>query len=344
MKLNSAAYLTVLLIGIVYVLIIGQSIIIPLVLAVLIWFLVKELRNLIQKIPFLGKRMPKWLLNTISVTILYIVVGVIVNLLVKNIDDLVGNMATYEKSMDTYINKINVQFGINLKKELTHILGEMDFAKFLSDFLSSITGLLGNTFMIALYLLFILLEETVLNGKILAVFHGPERKKEVQETLSKISDSISSYISLKTLVSLLTGGLSYIILAIIGIDSPLFWAFLIFLLNFIPTIGSLIATIFPALMALLQFTDLNMAIIVLVAVGAVQVIVGNIVEPKVMGNSLNVSSLVVILALSFWGAIWGITGMVLSVPITVILIILFGQFESTKNIAILLSEKGDIGK
>ena len=95
-------------------------------------------------------------------------------------------------------------------------------------------------------------------------------------------------------------------------------------------------------MALLQFADINTALLVLAAVGAVQVIVGNIIEPKIMGNSLNVSSLVVLLALSFWGAIWGITGMVLSVPITVILVILFGQFPSTRNIAIFLSDKGKL--
>ena len=95
-------------------------------------------------------------------------------------------------------------------------------------------------------------------------------------------------------------------------------------------------------MALLQSGELNLALMVIAAVGAIQLIVGNIIEPKVMGNSLNVSSLVVILALSFWGAIWGITGMVLSVPITVIMVILFGQFETTRKIAILLSDRGKL--
>jgi predicted PurR-regulated permease PerM len=77
-------------------------------------------------------------------------------------------------------------------------------------------------------------------------------------------------------------------------------------------------------------------------IGTIEMIIGNFLEPKVMGNSLNVSSFIVILALSIWGAIWGITGMVLSVPITVIIIIIFGEFEGTKNIAILLSEKGKL--
>ena len=140
----------------------------------------------------------------------------------------------------------------------------------------------------------------------------------------------------------MTGGLSYIALLIIGIDSPVFWAFLIFLLNFIPTIGSLIATMFPAVFCLLHYGEFGPGILVLIFVGAIQILVGNILEPKLMGSSMNISSLVTIIALSFWGAIWGVTGMILSVPITVIMIIIFSQFPSTRPIAVALSEKGEI--
>jgi predicted PurR-regulated permease PerM len=136
--------------------------------------------------------------------------------------------------------------------------------------------------------------------------------------------------------------LSYFALIFIGIDVPLFWAFLIFLLNFIPTIGSLIGTLFPALFCLLQFGEITQGISVLAVVGAIQLVIGNIVEPKIMGNSLNLSSFVAIISLSLWGALWGVTGMILSIPITVIIVIILSQFQSTKSIAILLSEKGDL--
>ena len=131
--------------------------------------------------------------------------------------------------------------------------------------------------------------------------------KSFQAILRKIEDSISNYLRLKTYVSLLTGVLSYFVLLLVGVDGAPFWAFLIFLLNYIPTIGSLVAT-----------------------------------EPKVFGKSLNLSPLVTILSLAVWGEIWGITGMILSVPITVIMIIIFSQFDKTKNIAILLSESGNV--
>jgi predicted PurR-regulated permease PerM len=174
----------------------------------------------------------------------------------------------------------------------------------------------------------------------------PDEKKynSVNQLVSKIDRSISNYIALKTLVSLLTGFFSYFVLIAIGVDAPLFWSFLIFILNFIPTIGSLIATLFPAIFSVLQFGEFTPGILVLAIVGAVQLIMGNIVEPRLMGSSLNISPLVVFLALVMWGVIWGIPGMLLSVPITVILIIIMSEFPGTRPLAVLLSQRGEINK
>ena len=170
------------------------------------------------------------------------------------------------------------------------------------------------------------------------------RYHHVTDLWAKIDHSIGNYVALKTLTSLLTGFLSYFALLFIGVDVPLFWAFLIFVLNFIPTIGSLIATAFPTVFAFLQFGELTPGFLVLAIVGAIQMIVGNLVEPKLMGNSLNISPLVVFLTLAIWGVIWGISGMLLSVPITVILIIVMSEFPGTRPLAILLSQKGTINE
>ncbi|MFT6843254.1 MAG: AI-2 transport protein TqsA [Psychroserpens sp.] len=126
------------------------------------------------------------------------------------------------------------------------------------------------------------------------------------------------------------------------VDAPFFWALLIFLLNYIPTIGSLIATVFPAVFSLIQFGEFGPFIIILVGLGILEWLIGNIIEPRVMGKSLNISPLVTIIALVSWGQIWGITGMLLSVPITVVMVIVLSQFESTKKVAIILSENGDL--
>ncbi|WP_070136944.1 AI-2E family transporter [Crocinitomix algicola] len=342
MDLKRVAALFIILISIVFILIIGKNIFIPLILAILIWFLIKEIRQIGYKIPFIGAKIPKWLLNIISVIVLFVFLGFMVDVLVANIQDLKVNLPLYEKNLNAFNEQFSRKYHIDLQQYISDKAGNLNLTDHISSLLASFSELFGSTFMIALYLIFILLEESIFNKKILTLSKNQAHRLELENTLNKIGNSISRYIALKTFVSILTGTFSYIVLLIIGVDSALFWAFLIFVLNFIPTIGSLIGTIFPALMALLQFGSINDAILVLVCVGTIQVIIGNIVEPKIMGNSLNVSALVVILALSLWGAIWGITGMVLSVPITVILVILFEQFDSTRKVAILLSEKGDL--
>jgi predicted PurR-regulated permease PerM len=237
-------------------------------------------------------------------------------------------------------NMINDTFDINLRSLLGDYATDLDFAFILSTVVNSLTDILGNAFLIALYVLFLLIEESIFSAKLKAIFPESDRFERVDGIVRKIENAVTDYIGLKTLVSLITGVLSYIVLLILGIDSPVFWAFLIFLLNFIPTIGSLIATLFPAIYALLQFGELTPFVLVLVLVGLVQIIVGNILEPKIMGKALNISSLVAILSLSFWGWLWGITGMILSIPITVMIVIVFAQFPGTRPIAILLSGKG----
>ena len=114
---------------------------------------------------------------------------------------------------------------------------------------------------------------------------------------------------------------------------------MIFLLAYIPTIGSLLGVVFPALMALLQFGGGSEFLTIAVGLGAAQLVIGNVLEPRMMGKSLNLSSLVVIISLAVWGSIWGVTGMFLSVPITVLLMIVLAEFVN-RPIAILLSADG----
>jgi predicted PurR-regulated permease PerM len=222
--------------------------------------------------------------------------------------------------------------------------GDIDFGSILGSLFNSLTDILSSAFMITLYALFVFLEEAKFRTKLKSVFSSKEKFEQVYNILNTIEISISKYLTLKTFVSLITGFLSYIALAIIGIDSPIFWALIIFIFNFIPTVGSLAGTLFPAVFCLLQFGEFGPALLVLSIVGVIQVLVGNILEPKLMGNSMNLSPLVSILALSLWGAIWGVTGMILSIPITVIIVIICSQFEATKSVAIMLSEKGEINK
>lgn len=334
-------YIFLIIITVVVVLIYAQSIIIPFILAILFWFLIRVIKKILSKIKY-ADRLPRWLLTVFSSVLLLGILVLIVEMITKNIQDLSETMPVYQANISKITSSINTRFNIDLANLLKDYAKDFNFGGILTNLFSALTGIFGDAFTVLLYLVFLLLEEPIFPKKIRAMYPDQKRYEHVNLLIEKIDNSIGEYVSLKTVVSLLTGFLSFFALLFIGVDAPLFWAFLIFILNFIPTIGSLIATIFPAVFALLQFGEFTPAILVLTIVGSIQIVVGNFVEPRMMGNSLNISPLVVFLTLAIWGVIWGITGMLLSVPITVILIIIMSEFPSTQPVAILLSQKGQI--
>jgi len=343
MPISKVAYTLITFLAAIIILSYGQNFIMPFILAMFIWLLIKELKKAMNMIGFVRRKFPSWLLSIVASVFMFLVLGFVTELLVYNIKALSHSSATYTANLDKMVNMLNDTFNINLRSLLGDYATDLNFASILATVVNSLTDILGNAFLIALYVLFLLIEESVFSAKLKAIFPESARFDRVDGIIREIENAVTDYIGLKTLVSLTTGVLSYIVLLILGVESPVFWAFLIFLLNFIPTIGSLIATLFPAIYALLQFGELTPFFLVLSLVGLVQVIVGNILEPKIMGNALNISSLVAILSLSFWGWLWGITGMILSIPITVMIVIVFAQFPGTRPIAILLSGKGKAG-
>ncbi|HYQ58539.1 MAG TPA: AI-2E family transporter [Draconibacterium sp.] len=343
METNKKIYIFLIVITIVVVCIYAQSIILPFILAILFWFLIRVIKKLLVKIKFIG-RLPKWIITLYSSLVLIGFLILAVTMISKNIKTLSNTLPVYEANVNKIANQINQKFDIDLLNMAGNFAKDLNFGSILTSLFSTLTGLFGNAFTVLLYLLFLLLEEPILPKKLKAMYPEKEQHDQVKKLVDKIDHSIGNYIALKTLTSLLTGFLSYFALLFIGIDAPLFWAFLIFVLNFIPTIGSLIATIFPTVFAILQFGEITPGILVLSIVGAIQLVVGNFIEPKLMGNSLNISPLVVFLTLAIWGVIWGISGMLLSVPITVILIIIMSEFPGTRPFAILLSQRGTINK
>lgn len=342
MQVQKITYALISCISLVIILIYGQAILLPFILGLLFWFIGKELESTLEKIKFVKEKFPRWLKRVLSLVIIFSILIFIAEILSSNINALAQSFSKYEPNIDKLIYELDQFLGMDSKAALENYSGNIDFGNILQSIFSSLSEILSNGFMILIYTLFILLEDASFKPKLKAIFAGQQNGQKVDEILEKIRSSISSYFGLKTLLSLITGGLSYLALRIIGVDAPEFWAFLIFILNFIPTIGSLVATIFPAVFCLFQFGTVSPSLLVLGIVGVIQVVVGNFLEPKIMGSSMNISPLVTILSLSIWGAIWGVIGMILSVPITVVTIIVFSQFEKTRPVAIMLSEKGEI--
>lgn len=342
MNIQQAASLTIVIAGAILLLILGKYILIPLIFALLIWLLVRRIKLRLMQIPVIRKWFPGWLTNLIMSALIFTAFTMIGRLLSDNIESLARSYETYGNNIQHVAREINAMFHIEIEHFLNQYAGSMNFGKAFASLFASLSGLIENTIVILLYVAFIFLEESNFTRKLTGIFPNPRQYKTVLVILDKIETSVANYIGLKTLVNLVSSTVSFFLLWGLGIESPLFWAFLIFLLNFIPVIGLFAGVLLPTAFALIQFGSYSTPLIILGVLGGVQFISGNILEPRVMGNSLNISPLVALVALAFWGTLWGITGMFLSVPITVIMIIVFSQFKRTRPIAILLSEKGEL--
>ncbi|MEO9476548.1 MAG: AI-2E family transporter [Cyclobacteriaceae bacterium] len=340
--LIKTTYILVSLVATVMILHYTQQYVIPFILALIIWFIIHELRENLQMIPYIRDKWPLWVQSTIGFIVINVVIFIIIELLLMSMSQLTENVDLYEANFEKSMLELNAIFGMDIASQAIEYMNRIDVSDLISGGFDYVSSLAGDAFLILIYIMFLLVEENVFEAKMHAIYPKRSIQNKNKKLFQKMDKNISRYLSLKTLVSLLTGLFSYFALLIIGVEGAIFWSLLIFVLNYIPTVGSLIATIFPAIFAVLQFGTLAPFLYVLVSVGVIQVIVGNIIEPKVMGNSLNMSSLVVILSLTIWGAIWGVAGMILSVPITVMMIIVTEEIPSLRFIAIALSEKGQI--
>lgn len=340
--INFAAWL--LSIGLVLVLIIvGKDYLVPIFMALVIWYLVNALSTLFQRIPFIGKYLPEGVTLLMSLFFIGLSIYLLGDTLVSTIQGFVQDSPKYLPRIESQIDKVlsviqpdAEPYKLN-QKQLLGSIAE-NWAELLAGFGNFAKGL----FLVLLYVLFFILEQGVFGRKMEALGLGLNQPNRLTVVLREVNRAMRTYLGVKTLTSVITAVLSWIVFVAIGLDFALFWAFLIFLFNYVPTIGSITATVLPAFLALVQFPNLSPFLIVAFGVSAIQVLIGNVLEPRLMGNTLNISPLVVVLSLILWSLLWGVVGMLLSVPITVAIIIVCAQFPTTRTVAILLSKDGKV--
>jgi predicted PurR-regulated permease PerM len=203
---------------------------------------------------------------------------------------------------------------------------------------SALSSVLTNAFLILLTVVFILLEAADVPKKLQMVLKNPERSLS---TIEKFSQNAKRYLVIKTLISAAVGLVIWLWLLILGVDYPVLWGSLSFLLNYVPTIGAILAALPVALLALVQL-GVGSALLAILGFAVVHIVVGNLIEPKLTGKGLSLSTLVVFLSLVFWGWVLGPVGMILSVPMTSLVKIALESYEETRGLAFMLGSGTEI--
>ena len=322
-----------------------KGILVPFIYAVFVAFLVNELVLLLGKVKIAQRALPRWL-RSLLVLILVISTGIaIVEIIAANVNQIIPKAPEYIATFDNLLAQIGDLTGTeDISKQIQGQLKTEDLNAMASGLFNSFSAIFANLFMVLLYSIFMLAERGTISIKLNAIIPDAEGREEVRSILDRIGDAVQQYLSVKTLVSFLTGLVSYIILLLFGVDFPVLWAFLIFLLNYIPYLGAFIATLLPAALAVFQFESLLTGFFVFIAIQGVQTIMGSVVEPRISGKTLNLSPTIVLFSLAFWGTLWGIVGLAIAIPLSSVLVITLSEFPSTRNAAILLSENGDVGE
>ncbi len=268
----------------------------------------------------------------------------LVSLVSSSIADFSKNLPFYQERLKTLTIEtlaLSSQYGLELETDkIAEMINPSKILSLVANTLNGLGGVLTNTFFVFLTFIFILSEAAGFPNKLRAILND---KDTDLETYSQITTGVNRYLGIKTLTSLVTGVTITIWLAIQGVDFPVMWGVFAFLLNYIPNIGSIIAAVPAVLLTLIQLGPLSAGI---AGVGflLVNTLVGSVIEPKVMGQGIGLSALVVFLSLAFWGWVLGPVGMLLSVPLTMAVKIALSNRETTKWLSILLGSNKEASR
>jgi AI-2 transport protein TqsA len=330
--------LGVILVGLVY----GRGFLIPLAIAILLWNLLGAVIERFAQIRIGEFRLPRWVAAVLGVAVVVLGLYVIQSILLGQVDAISAAWPRYMARLETIVGDLTQWLGAEQSAKLKQAIMSIDLTRRVAGVVSSAQSFVVSLLLILAYVGFLFVESAYMRQKIAAMFPNEARAREASAVLTAVSESVRRYIWIKTVVSTLTAVASYGVLRLLGIDFAATWALLIFLLNYIPNIGSIVAVSFPALVALVQFDTLGPFIVLVLGLTAIQLAVGSVLEPMLMGHTLNMSPFAIILSLAFWGTIWGIVGMFLSVPIMVLVMIVCAHIPSWRWVAILLSKDGRI--
>ncbi len=327
----------------VYVLIIGQSFLQPLVVAVMLWYLMITLQQTIMATRRFGIRIPYAPAMLLAIAGVVAAIWVLVALINSSINELIASAPQYQDRFQQLVRQGIQLMGLPQDNPLEGLIGRISIPQIVQRTALAVTSLAGDLGLILIYTGFLLLEHRTFSRKLEAMSKTETQHTQVRTAFVEISQDIKTYVRIKTALGLITALLVYGIMKGVGLQLSEFWAVVTFISYFIPTVGAIISVLGPMMLLIIQFTDVALIAGVSIAIVTIQVVMNNALEPKLVGRSLNLSSLVIIVSLVFWGLVWGVLGMFLCVPFMVIINIVLSKFEGTRPIAILLSADGNVG-
>jgi len=323
-----------------FLLVQAQFILISLVVAIILFSLTTQAINTIAQLRIGKWRVTNWLASAAAVLLISSGLLVTSGIVLSQVNAILGTTLSYTAQAQQAIADLFGWMGEDVEAAVLTAVRSIDVSAYLRTAAGQAGDLLSATVLISLFMGFLFAERVWFHTKLVNLMHDEERAWRVGRIIASIVRRVNHYLLVKALVSLVTGAMVYAVMLAAGLQFAAAVGVLSFVLNFIPNLGSIIATAVAALVTYVELGDPVVTGIVFAVVGAIQFINGNIIDPMLMGRALRLSSFGIIISLAFWGGVWGVPGMFLSVPIMVALMIVCSHIPTLRPFAILLSREG----
>ncbi len=315
-----------------------RAILAPLALALFLMVVIDGLARVMEnRLRFIPRRATLGLALVLT-TLVFVITAYEVTI---HATSFLTQLIAYAPQINGLVQRLSQELGMSVPPTVDQIVTQMNLPHYLSSVAGALKDIASGAVFVFVYLIFLLIARSGFREKAQTLFATPERFDHAQAVFVRIRKGVERYIWVQTMAALIIAVASFLLMRVVHLHNAVFWSFLIFIFAYVPIIGGAIGILLPPIFALVQFGAHWQAVALLAGAEAIHFAVGNFIAPRMQGVSLNVDPIVVVLSLAFWGAIWGVPGMFLSTPLTVVAIVVLIQFPSTRWIAILLSRDGD---
>ncbi|MGC1302873.1 MAG: AI-2E family transporter [Caulobacteraceae bacterium] len=275
-----------------------------------------------------------------AIVLIVALFAVAIWMIVDNASDFLAQSHDYALRLNVLLEQGSRKLGLTVTPTVDQLIHRMNPASYAGRIAEALRRGGEAAVFVLIYLGFLIASRQGFSRKAAEMFQDPTEMVEANRVFDRIRKGVESYIWVQTVVGLIIGAASAALMFSMGLKHVMFWSFIIFLANYIPAIGAAIGVLFPPVFGLVQFPELWKPITLLVGLEAIHFAVSHVIQPRMQGKNLNLDPLVVLLALAFWGAIWGVTGAFLSTPLTVMAMAILAEFSGGRPIAVLLSSDG----
>lgn len=339
-RVQTAALVIIAFAVVLFLLVQARFMLISLATAIVLFSLTSDAISFIARQRVGPIHIPNWLASIVGVVLISTALLILTSIILAQINTVLTTTLSYTERAPSAVADLFAWLGEDAQQAVLSSLATVDVSGYLRTLAGQASGMMQATVLVILFVGFLFAERVWFSTKLVNFVGDEAQADRVGRIVGSIIRRVNHYLLVKTLVSLVTGLMVWAIAHLFGLDLAVSLGILTFILNYIPNIGSIVATGLVALVTYVQLADATPTLAIFVIVGAIQFINGSIIDPMLMGRALRLSSFGIIISLAFWGAVWGIPGMFLSVPIMVALMIVCSEIPALRPIAILLSREG----